>query len=407
MLKRGKQWGLDPTTLLLAGLALGFMLIFFYPKIQHNQTWRATITPLASIIGSGFLIAAPLLYDLSGDDAVWVMLGLCVFAFAIGQVIRWNIQQVEPVLHEPCYRAVQRTEQCSDIALVFAYVLSVSYYLYLFSSFIVRAFGLTSGYPEKLITSVVLVFMAIFGFWRGFKALEKIEVYSVNIKLSIILVFLLALAWFNLKTPTPNWPEKTFNPQHIPMILGLLIMIQGFETSRYLGKEYSSKLRINSMRNAQLVSSAIYISFILLFTLVFRIYPLTTAITDTSVIDVAQFVFIAAPLFLMVAAVASQLSAALADFSGNGGLINEVSQQKIPIRSAYVIIALCCLVLVWQFDIFEIIDFASKGFALFYLFQCASCMCINFRVRPYRFYFAACVALGCLLVIVMGQPFAG
>lgn len=44
----------------------------------------------------------------------------------------------------------------------------------------------------------------------------------------------------------------------------MLLVVQGFETSRYLGNEYSLQTRIKSMRFAQLLWAAIYVGFVFL-----------------------------------------------------------------------------------------------------------------------------------------------
>lgn len=180
-------------TIIWGVLAILIVWVLSHPKIRNKPVWRATVTPLASIIGSGFLIAAPLLNDLSGHYAIYVMVTLCVFAYSIGQIIRWNIQHVEPNLAAQQDRHLLQIERLSDIALTAAYVLSVTYYLYLFSSFIVRIFSIQFSGTTQIITTVVLLLMAFFGYFRGFKILEKIEIFAVNIKLSIITVFLCAL----------------------------------------------------------------------------------------------------------------------------------------------------------------------------------------------------------------------
>ncbi|MEZ5660666.1 MAG: hypothetical protein R3E83_19815 [Burkholderiaceae bacterium] len=53
--------------LLLPEVALMAAAVMFLPAMRHSRLWRATVTPLASIIGSGFLISEPLL---SGSDRV-------------------------------------------------------------------------------------------------------------------------------------------------------------------------------------------------------------------------------------------------------------------------------------------------------------------------------------------------
>ena len=55
---------LMPTALLLAGyLALS-------PRLKGSSNWKAMVTPLASIMGSGFLVSAPLLGGLVGNLAL-------------------------------------------------------------------------------------------------------------------------------------------------------------------------------------------------------------------------------------------------------------------------------------------------------------------------------------------------
>ena len=51
------------------------------------------MTPLASIIDSGFLVLAPLLVREFGTRAVGVMAGLCGVAYYVGEAIRFNIRR--------------------------------------------------------------------------------------------------------------------------------------------------------------------------------------------------------------------------------------------------------------------------------------------------------------------------
>ena len=46
------------------------------------------------------------------------------------------------------------------------------------------------------------------------------------------------------------------------LLTGILLIVQGVETSRYLGAEYDAKTRIHTMRYALLLSAAIYLLFI-------------------------------------------------------------------------------------------------------------------------------------------------
>ena len=55
--------------ILNAGLILAALYTLYYlrrPKLQKSDSWQATLTPLSSIIGSGFLIMSPLLASVAG-----------------------------------------------------------------------------------------------------------------------------------------------------------------------------------------------------------------------------------------------------------------------------------------------------------------------------------------------------
>ena len=73
-------------------IATGALLI--WPRLANLQVWRATITPLASIIGSGFLVLGPILDVNYGGYAPLVMVSLCAVAYLFGSVIRFNIADI-------------------------------------------------------------------------------------------------------------------------------------------------------------------------------------------------------------------------------------------------------------------------------------------------------------------------
>ena len=80
--------------LLVAVLAAA---VLFSRKLQTSATWQATVTPLASIIGSGFLVSVPLLAGEVGNWSVIAMTALVGAAYLIGVAIRFNIRHAEPL----------------------------------------------------------------------------------------------------------------------------------------------------------------------------------------------------------------------------------------------------------------------------------------------------------------------
>ena len=104
--------------------------LLFYKGIYRSITWRATITPLASIIGSGFLVSAPLLILTTGEWAAVTMTGITLLAYAIGSSLRYNIEYLEPLLKNSTKpQAIHFLEKLSRPVLGVAYIISVAFYL--------------------------------------------------------------------------------------------------------------------------------------------------------------------------------------------------------------------------------------------------------------------------------------
>ncbi len=57
------------TIIIVVALAMGAYLAFS-KRLGASSSWKATVTPLASIMGSGFLVSAPLLAGIVGNLAV-------------------------------------------------------------------------------------------------------------------------------------------------------------------------------------------------------------------------------------------------------------------------------------------------------------------------------------------------
>ena len=100
------------------------------------------------------------------------------------------------------------------------------------------------------------------------------EQISVSVKLAIIAGLILGLAFqFSSQASAGELilnPATTGPIGAMTLIFGLLVTVQGFEISRFLGAEYSAKTRIRSMQFAQFLSAGIYLSYILLMSYIFR-----------------------------------------------------------------------------------------------------------------------------------------
>ncbi len=390
--------------LILASVVLAGAVLT-WPRLANAPSWRATITPLASIIGSGFLVLGPILDVSYGGYAPLVMLALCALAYVFGGAIRFNIaQNAHRTRPSPM---LQRLETAASVVLAFAYFISVAYYLNLFGAFGVSLTDLDDAYHANLLTTAVFTFILAIGWTRGFTALERLEQISVGIKLAIIAGLIVGLAAHFGQTAQAG--GLNFDPPQVTgwgtltLLGGLIVTVQGFETSRYLGATYDAPTRIRSMRLAQWISTAIYVVYVVLLTYAVDTEPQT--LDETTIIDLMQMVAPILPLLLVAAALSAQFSAAIADTAGSGGLIAEVTAGRIPEKLAYALLVGLGILLTWSFNIFEIISYASRAFALYYAIQALiAAVSAHQTGRPLGAALGAGLSVLGLAIAVFGTP---
>jgi hypothetical protein len=361
---------------ILVVIAASVLLFMLHPRLTKNRSWQATLTPLSSIIGSGFLIIAPLLASVVGAYSPLAVTGIVVLAYAIGGVIRFNIIHAEPLLfHREDNPVIYRIDLFANAALSFAYVTAVAFYLSLLSSFLLTYVGFENAHNlERTLTTTIIVFIAATGFIRGLGGLEKLEAYSMSIQLSIVAALLIGIFVYDysfiqserslaLDIQDRDWITRIF------ILSGILLVVQGFETSRFLGEKYSPEIRVLTMRRAQLISGALYVvSVIALMPIVQHLDLANIKIAE--IVAATGLAATALPLMLIVAAIMSQFSAAVADTVGAGCLASESSHGKLSTNKGYLVVSIFAIIMVWTADLLEIISFASRAFALYYLLQC-------------------------------------
>jgi len=357
----------------MVGIAAATLLVTLRPRLLRSPRWRATVTPLASIIGSGFLVAAPILGHAAGGLAVIAMAALCAAGWLFGSAIRTNIRLAEPLLAAQPPRWLAQIDRLSDLALLLSYFVSVSYYLNLLADFALRTGHVGVPDASRWLATAIIAGIGLTGFTRGLHWLEDLELPAVGIKLALIagltgaliLADGTALAGGTLPLVSGAALREFGNWR---VLFGLIVLVQGFETSRYLGDDYDAALRIKTMRMAQILSTLIYLAFVGLATPYLGAAELRPE-SATEVIDLlAPLGWAVAPL-IIVAALASQFSAGVADMSGAGGLASESTGRRIAPRIGYLITALVAITITWTADIFEIIVLASKAFVIYYGLQ--------------------------------------
>jgi hypothetical protein len=400
---------------LLVVVGLAMLGILLAPRVLGSTYWRAMVTPLASIIGSGFLVSIPLLSGALGNWALWGMLGLIVFAYVVGGAIRFNIVHGEPLFADTqrisgVATLARRTEYASHVALACAYVVSVAYYLSLLSIFLLQGLGVENALWARALTTVFLGSIGVIGLFRGLRGLEHLEEYAVAVKLAVIAAILLALVAHNTELAWAGQWHLPSLPGHVDwqtlrVVFGLVIVVQGFETSRFMGASYAAPLRAQTMRAAQLVSGAIYLLFFASATVLFQDHYADSEVA--AIVGLVGQLAMVLPAMLIGAAVASQFSAAVADAIGGAGILQSSLAGRFHVNYFYPAIALLSIGLVWSGSVLDIIAWASRAFAVYYGLQCGVAMLVALQAPNVGQRKAKVIGFGLLAVVATAVALLG
>jgi hypothetical protein len=401
--------------LVLASTIAVFALLWS-PRMRHSDAWRATATPLASIIGSGFLVVAPLLGYTVGHWALFAMLGIVLLAHAVGSAVRYNISNIENISDSDSSSGLRDgtlkwLERAAKIMLALAYIVAITFYLELLAAFVLKLFGTEDQVLQKEIATALVIFIGGFGFLKGLRQLESLERYAVDIKLAIIAGFLVGLAVLNVHDlAIGSWslPDMSvdWNAETVRKLLGAFLIVQGFETSRYMGNVYKAGERVRTMRYAQLLSASIYIVFVGLASILLGHF---SSISETGIIDLSVQVAAIVPFLLVIGAIAAQFSAAVADTLASGGLVEAATYSVVKHRYVYLAVMVLSVTLLWTSHIFQIIAYASRAFAGYYALQCAMAawhlaMPSSGEARRAKAAAYSCLMIMMLLTAIFGIP---
>ncbi len=396
----------------LIGALGAFILlgIFYLSGLRRSQLWTITVTPLASIIGSGFLVAAPLMYDNFGSRALMAMIVINLFALGVGQAIRTNIRYFDPrqAEYERQIPYLALIEHLSNFALGFSYIISIAFYVALLSAFVLDLFRLYDGLTVRVMSTAVLFYIGWTGYRGGLHGLEKLEKIAVNLKISIIGGLLLALLAYNLEFDGREllFPRPEFGLRSLQVLGGLLLITQGFETVKYLGTEYSAESRIKAMWLAQGIAAVVYIIFV---PLVAVLVPQLDTFNETAIIHIVEKAAWGMGAILSIGAIFSQFGAAVADTVGTGGLLAEETRGWLPEKRAYVLVSAIAIVLIWAYNVYTVLTLASRAFAFYYGLQTIIALGMVWRQpgswkRIFEVFLFAFLTIALFFITIMAIP---
>ncbi|MEV4420577.1 hypothetical protein AB0L40_11470 [Patulibacter sp. NPDC049589] len=332
----------------------------------------ATVTPLASILGSGLLIIVPVLERTLGGLSVLGAVAVCAVAWVVGTAIRHCIRVVEPLENSgDLDRTTARLGRLGDAVIVVAYVISVALYLRIMAEYVTGFVGSGGTGVEKVIACSAVALIIGIGVTRGFAGLDLLDRVSLGAVLILTMVLGATLLVHDggqllgdgLSLP----PVPDLGIGQIMLVLGgIVITVQGFETVRYLGDEYDAQTRIRASRLAQGTATVLYIAFVVVATPVMGLG--TSAGPDETLLDITDRVapFLALPLVL--SAVLSQFSAAIADTAAADGNFRSLSSWMTGARP-YLLSGTAAILLAATVPTFTIVAVASRAFAAYYAIQ--------------------------------------
>jgi len=367
---------------------------------------QAIVTPLASIFGSGFLVVVPVLASAVGPYSVVAMSAVVFLAYGVGGVIRHNITIVEPALQGDPPRMAVLLELASTYALIFAYVLSVCLYLHILAAFALKPFDLDSPFNKSLLVTICIASIVLLGIVGGLKPLEALEKYALGVTLAIVALLLLGFARYDLLAAAsakgltlPHVSDRT--PwEALRIVAGTLIIVQGFETTRYLGDSYDVETRVRASRWSQWIAAVVYVAFV---ALAMPLVPSLQGDYDAnSLLDLSMTASVLLPIPLVIAASMSQFSAAVADTIAAAGSADEVSRGRLRKTWAYAGVGIGATALAWTGDTLTVIAWASRAFAFYYFLQCLVALTICPVAR--RKIWVSLVAVALAFVTIFAEP---
>ncbi len=342
--------------------------------VSRKAVVAASVTPLASILGSGLLIIVPVLERTIGALSVLGAVAICAVAWLLGTVIRHNVTVVEQRHAAGTVdTTTMRLGTGADGVIVIAYVISVALYLRIMAQYLVRLLDSAgSALWEPVIACVAVAIIVGIGAVRGFTGLDKLDRVSLAAVLVLTTVLGAVLLLHDVTTASTSGmvrlpPIPSTSPVATLLILGgIVITVQGFETVCYLGEEYDAPTRVWASRLAQLISASIYIGFVAVSTPSMGLG--THAGADNTLLDITARIAPWLALPLVLSAVLSQFSAAIADTAAADGNLRGLNQWLTGPRP-YLISGTGAIALAATVPTLTIVAIASRAFAAYYAIQ--------------------------------------
>ena len=256
----------------------------------------------------------------------------------------------------------------------------------------------TSG-RQPLIGVIILAVLIVIGFSGGMDWLNKQGNRTTAFNLAAVLGIVVAFFVYNIQEwMGGRWELGDSQPlesDDVRKVLGLFAIVQGFEASRYIGVRFASEQRITTMRLAQIVSTVVFVGFILTLLVIFL--PPAGEADGTAIFRASDLVGDWLPWLLLLAAVGSQTSAIIGATSSRSDML---VSRKVPRKYTFPIILAPAILIVVLVDVNVAVNLASRVFAAYFIVQASLAGLLASRKQHWSA-LAGFVAIGLAMAVVM------
>ena len=394
---------------LIALIVLAGLSWFLYrPKVQGSVTYKAMVIPLANIMDVGFIVLSPIIVVLVGYDAPLVMLAICLLAILTGFAVAYNIRNYEPLVGTP-----DRLHAWNTIAvwaLIIASIVNIAYYAQLLMTLVLLPIGdLYSPGLATATSAIILAILTLVGFTWGIAKLNDLGNKTTAFNLSAVVAIVVAFAVFNVQELVGggiDWPE--FDPPEdsdttFRKMLGLFALVQGFESSRYLGAYFAAETRVKTMRMAQGIASTVFILFVAFSLILFATVDAPQDGTAIFVISSEVSVFL--PWLILLAALGSQLSAIVNATESRTDMLVQQVGDRMDKKWTFPLLLVPAILIVLLTDVTSAVALASRVFAAYFMLQAFIAGRLAWRAGSWRWVaFFAFVGLAMATIAIFGLP---
>ena len=350
-----------------AVVLVGCALVLYSSRVQTSQRYQATVVPLANIMDVGFIVMSPAIVLLAGYWSPVFMLGICLLAIITGFVIAYNIRHYEPLIETD--DPINRVGRMARFALVIASVTNIAYYTLLLTGLLLWPLGIYSDTNLAIGGTVILSALIVVGLAGGMEMLNTLGDRTTAFNLSAVLAVVAAFITYNIQelfAGTLNFPavDTALGADDLRKIIGLFVLVQGFEAARYIGVRFAAEERISTMRVAQIISSLVFVAFIASSLILF--VEVKTDFSQTAIFKVSDEMGDFMPWLILFAAIGSQTSAIVNATSSRSDML---VTYKVPRKATFLILLVPAIAIFLLTDINQAVALASRVFAIYFILQ--------------------------------------